>query len=90
LTFRLERMTSPPAGTIPAVSPPDRNRRPRGDSRTMQEKTPKHVDDQEAPEPERLITPQEASGESLQELDEPPQAEGDRKSVEEDLDTRSD
>jgi hypothetical protein len=39
---------------------------------------PLSADEQDAPEPERPRTPQEEAGESLQEMDDPPQAEGDR------------
>jgi hypothetical protein len=48
-------------------------------------KSPIHTDDQEWPEPERMVTPAEETGEDLAELEDPPQAEGSRKRVEEDL-----
>ena len=44
---------------------------------------PKNVEEQDAPEPERLITPQEEAGQDIAELEDPPQAEGDRDDVEE-------
>lgn len=43
------------------------------------EKSPKHVGEQDQPEPERLITPEEEAGMALEELENPPQAEGPRK-----------
>lgn len=42
------------------------------------EKAPKRADEQESPQPERLVTPQEEEGTELQELEHPPQAEGPR------------
>ena len=41
-------------------------------------KSPLTADEQESPEPERLVNPQEEAGMDLQQLDDPPQAEGDR------------
>jgi hypothetical protein len=41
-------------------------------------KSPRHVDDQEHPEPERLINPDEEAEMDLSELEQPPQAEGPR------------
>jgi hypothetical protein len=46
-----------------------------------QNKTPRPTDEQSSPEPERLSTPQEDAGQSLEELRDPPQAEGDRESA---------
>lgn len=40
------------------------------------QKAPRHVDEQSAPEPERLVTPQEEAGENLSAMEHPPQAEG--------------
>jgi hypothetical protein len=48
-----------------------------------EERTPRPSDQQESPKPERLVTPQEEAGQSLQELPDPPQAEGDRDDSEE-------
>ena len=42
------------------------------------EKSPRTADEQEYPEQERLVTPQEEAGMDLQELENPPQAEGPR------------
>ena len=42
------------------------------------QKSPKSVDEQDSPEPERLVTPQEEAGMDLQDLKQPPQAEGQR------------
>ena len=50
-----------------------------------EEKSPLRADEQDAPEPERMITPEEEAGMDLAELEHPPQAEGDRETVEEDL-----
>lgn len=50
-----------------------------------EKKTPLTADEQDYPEPERLVTPEEAAGQDLAELEDPPQAEGDRETVEEDL-----
>ena len=41
-------------------------------------KSPIHTEDQEFPEPERLVTPEEEAGQDIAELDDPPQAEGER------------
>ena len=41
-------------------------------------RSPRDVDQQSAPEPERMITPEEEAGMDLAELEEPPQAEGRR------------
>lgn len=40
--------------------------------------SPRRSDDQDAPEPERTITPEELAGQAIQDLEEPPQAEGPR------------
>jgi hypothetical protein len=40
--------------------------------------SPKRADQQDTPEPERPTTPAEDAGQAIQDLDEPPQAEGDR------------
>lgn len=42
------------------------------------QRAPLTADEQEFPEPERLITPAEEAGQSLQEMENPPQAEGPR------------
>jgi hypothetical protein len=42
------------------------------------EKSPRTAEEQEQPEPERLVTPEEEAGMDLQSLDHPPQAEGGR------------
>ena len=41
-------------------------------------KSPQRSEDQEYPEPERPLNTQEEAGQSIQELRDPPQAEGDR------------
>jgi hypothetical protein len=51
---------------------------------TDHHKSPIPAEDQEYPEPERLITPEEEAGMDLAELEHPPQAEGPRELVEED------
>jgi hypothetical protein len=51
-------------------------------------KSPIHTDDQEWPEQERMVTPAEEAGQDIAELENPPQAEGSRKEVEEDLEER--
>ena len=40
--------------------------------------SPLHADEQDAPEPERPTRPDEEAGQSIGELEEPPQAEGPR------------
>ena len=45
--------------------------------------SPKKADQQSAPEPERMVTPDEEAGMDLAELDEPPQAEGRRDTAQE-------
>lgn len=47
------------------------------------DKTPKSVEEQDSPEPERLVTPAEVAGQDIANLDDPPQAEGDRDDAEE-------
>lgn len=42
------------------------------------EKSPKTAEEQDSPQPERMVTPQEEAGQSIQELKNPPQAEGPR------------
>ena len=42
------------------------------------EKSPMTAEEQDSPQPERLVTPQEAAGQDLEELEDPPQAEGPR------------
>ena len=49
---------------------------------TQHDKSPKTAAEQESPQPERMVTPQEEAGQDLAELDDPPQAEGDRDDVE--------
>ena len=56
----------------------DEHQRSGGSVRTNETPSPRHVNDQDAPEPERLITPEEEAGMDLAELDDPPQAEGAR------------
>jgi hypothetical protein len=46
-------------------------------------KSPKSVEEQDAPEPVRPVTPQESAGQDIASLDDPPQAEGDRDDDEE-------
>lgn len=43
-----------------------------GEQRT----SPKRTGEQASPQPERLVTPQEEAGQELEELENPPQAEG--------------
>ena len=45
-------------------------------------KSPKTADEQDAPQPERMVTPQEEAGQDIAELEDPPQAEGGREDVE--------
>ena len=45
---------------------------------TQHERSPRKADEQRAPEPERLVTPDEEAGMDLAELEQPPQAEGPR------------
>jgi hypothetical protein len=40
-------------------------------------------DEQESPEPERPVNPQEADGQSIDQLEDPPQAEGSREDADE-------
>ncbi len=51
---------------------------------TEQQKSPLTAEEQDSPQPERMVTPQEAAGQELAELEDPPQAEGPRERVEED------
>ena len=48
-------------------------------------RSPKPAEEQEYPEPERLLNVQEERGESIQELEHPPKAEGDREDAEDSL-----
>lgn len=48
-----------------------------------EEKSPRSADEQDFPEPERLVTPDEEAGMDIAELEDPPQAEGSRESEEE-------
>lgn len=41
-------------------------------------RSPIPAEEQEFPEPERMITPEEEAGMSIEDLDDPPQAEGKR------------
>ena len=41
-------------------------------------RSPRESDEQDYPEPERMVTPEEEAGMDLAELEEPPQAEGPR------------
>ena len=45
-------------------------------------KSPLTAEEQESPQQERMVTPQEEAGQDLAELDDPPQAEGPREGVE--------
>jgi hypothetical protein len=47
-------------------------------------KSPLTADEQDSPQPERLVTPQEEAEQELEELEDPPQAEGPREREEED------
>ena len=47
-----------------------------------EQKSPRRADEQDAPEPERLTTPQEEADQDIAQLDDPPQAEGDRDDAE--------
>ena len=49
----------------------------------MTQKSPRSVEEQDAPEQERLTTPQEDAGMDLQQMEQPPQAEGQREVAEE-------
>lgn len=57
---------------------------------THEKQSPLSAEEQDSPQPERLVTPQEEAGMDLAELENPPQAEGPRERVEEDLRKRSD
>lgn len=48
------------------------------------EKSPKSAEEQDTPEPERPVTPDEEAGMDIAEMDDPPQAEGSREDVEDD------
>ncbi|HET7275840.1 MAG TPA: hypothetical protein VFI91_11800 [Longimicrobiaceae bacterium] len=50
---------------------------------TDRKKSPIPAKDQESPEPERMVTPEEEAGMDLAELEDPPQAEGTRDAAEE-------
>ncbi|HET8656769.1 MAG TPA: hypothetical protein VFL93_14700 [Longimicrobiaceae bacterium] len=52
-------------------------------------KSPIPSRDQDYPEEERMTTPEELAGQELEELEDPPQAEGSREDVEEDLKRQS-
>ena len=41
-------------------------------------KSPLTAEEQDYPEPERLVTPEEEAGQDIAELEDPPQAEGPR------------
>lgn len=45
-------------------------------------KSPMTADEQDSPQQERMVTPQEEAGQDIAELDDPPQAEGPRDRVE--------
>jgi hypothetical protein len=47
-----------------------------------EKKSPRTVEEQDAPAPVRPTTPQEDAGQDIASLDDPPQAEGDRDTVE--------
>jgi hypothetical protein len=47
------------------------------------EKSPKTAAEQDTPEQERMVTPQEEAGMDLQQMKQPPQAEGQREVEEE-------
>ena len=42
------------------------------------EKSPRTADEQDSPQQERMVTPQEEAGMDLQQMEQPPQAEGQR------------
>lgn len=72
----------PAHGRYPAT-PGDGNREYPGpiqpDARMSEhKKSPLTAEEQQSPEPERMVTPAEEAGQELQELDDPPQAEGPR------------
>ena len=46
------------------------------------DKSPKSADEQDAPQPERPVTPDEAAGMDIAQMEDPPQAEGSRDDVE--------
>jgi hypothetical protein len=48
------------------------------DEERSAEKSPRSSERQSSPEPERLVTPQEEADQDVAQLDDPPQAEGDR------------
>jgi hypothetical protein len=47
------------------------------------QKSPRTADEQDQPEPERPTTPQEDAGMDLQQMEQPPQAEGQREVADE-------
>lgn len=51
--------------------------------RKPDERSPRSADQQESPAPERPVNTQEAAGQDIASLDDPPQAEGKREDVEE-------
>ncbi len=59
----------------------------RGDTEGKEGKprSPKNAAEQVSPEPERPLNTQEERGQSIQELDQPPQAEGGRDDAEDSL-----
>jgi hypothetical protein len=46
--------------------------------RKNEKKSPLTAEEQDSPQPERLVTPQEEAGQDLKQLENPPQAEGPR------------
>lgn len=51
------------------------------DKKPDEKRSPQRAEEQDEPKPERPMNPQEEAGQSIQELDDPPQAEGDRESA---------
>ena len=52
------------------------------------EKSPKTAAEQDSPQQERMVTPEEEAGMDLQNLDQPPQAEGQREVKDEQIGNR--
>ncbi len=50
---------------------------------TDERKSPRTAEEQDAPQPERMVTPQEEAGQDIEQLEDPPQAEGTRGRAEE-------
>lgn len=54
---------------------------------TTDKKSPMTAEEQDSPQPERMVTPQESAGQDIAGLEDPPQAEGDRDEMEDTRDS---